>query len=104
MLNFIIPFKTQNLKKNENCLITQLLSIAYAVVPKIMNRIIITTNDVMFLTGKSESYSQKLIKSIKDAYDKKKHQPISIRLFCDYMDLPYEEVFNTVNGIKDQSA
>ncbi|MCP4052084.1 MAG: hypothetical protein GY739_03280 [Mesoflavibacter sp.] len=45
-----------------------------------------------------------MIKSIRDAYGKKKHQPISIRLFCDYMDLSYEEVFNTVNGIKDQSA
>ena len=69
-----------------------------------MKRIIITTNDVVFLMGKSESYAQKLIKAIRDAYGKKKHQPISIRLFCDYMDLPYEEVFNTVNGIKDQSA
>lgn len=69
-----------------------------------MKRIIITTNDVVFLMGKSESYAQKLIKAIRDAYGKKKHQPISIRLFCDYMDLSYEEVFNTVNGIKDQSA
>ena len=69
-----------------------------------MNRIIITSNDVIFLMGKSESYAQKLIKAIRDAYGKKKHQPISIRLFCDYMDLSYEEVFNTVNGIKDQSA
>ncbi len=71
---------------------------------KKMKRIIITSNDVMFLMGKSESYAQRLIKSIRDAYGKKKHQPISIRLFCDYMDLSYEEVFNTVNGIKDQSA
>ena len=69
-----------------------------------MKRIIITTNDIMFLTGKSESYSQKLIKVIRDAYGKKKHQPISIRLFCNFMDLLYEEVFNMVNGIKDQSA
>ncbi len=58
----------------------------------------------MFLMGKSQSSAQKLIKVIRDAYGKKKHQPISIRLFCDYMDLSYEEVFNTVNGIKDQSA
>jgi len=69
-----------------------------------MKRIIITTNDVVFLMGKSESYAQKLIKAIRDAYGKKKHQPISIRLFCDYMDLSYEEVFNTINGIKNQSA
>jgi hypothetical protein len=96
MLNFIIPFKTIKIK-NEDCLTS-----SYSLL--LMRRIIITTNDVMFLTGKSESYSQKLIKSIKDAHDKKKHQPITIRVFCDYMDLPFEEVFNTVNGIKDQSA
>ncbi len=69
-----------------------------------MKRIIITTNDIVFLTGKSESYSQKLITAIKDAHNKKKHQPITIRLFCEFMDLPYDEVFNMINGIKNQSA
>lgn len=69
-----------------------------------MNRIIITTNDVMFLMGKSESYSQKLIKSIKDTHGKMNHQPITIKEFCDYMDLPYEEVFNMVNNINEAST
>ncbi len=69
-----------------------------------MNRIVITTNDVVFLTGKSESYSQKLIKTIKDAYQKEKYQMVTIREFSEYMGISYEEVFNMVNGIKDQSA
>lgn len=69
-----------------------------------MKRIVITTNDVVFLTGKSESYAQKLIRSIKDAYQKEKHQMVTIREFSEHMAIPYEEVFNMVNGIKDQSA
>jgi len=69
-----------------------------------MQRIIIYSAEVAVILGKSQSSSQKLIKTIKDVHGKKKHQPITIRMFCDFMDLPYEEVFKMVNGIKDKSA
>lgn len=97
------PFKTKNQKPKLVLDISNTPICLYASL-KTMKRIIIYPAEVAIILGKSESYSQKLIKSIKDAYGKKKHQPVSIRLFCDFMDLPYEEVFNMVNGIKDQSA
>ncbi|MBB3123551.1 hypothetical protein FHS04_001054 [Mesoflavibacter sabulilitoris] len=69
-----------------------------------MKRITIYPAEAAIILGKSQSSAQKLIKAIKDAHGKKKHQPITIRMFCDYMDLPYAEVFNMVNHINDAST
>ncbi|WNM17969.1 transcription initiation factor IIE subunit beta family protein [Flavobacterium capsici] len=57
-----------------------------------MSRICIYAKDVQIITGKSERQARKIINSIKDAYAKKKHQPVTIKEFCDYMDLDINDV------------
>jgi len=64
-----------------------------------MNRLCIYPKEVAIIKGKSISYSRDLIRRIKDAYGKRKHQPVTIKEFCDYEGLPYEEVFNMINKI-----
>ncbi|MDX1774832.1 hypothetical protein [Oceanihabitans sediminis] len=65
-----------------------------------MKRICIYPSDVVYLLGKSQNASQTLLRTIKDAFEKEKHQVVTIKEFCDYMGLPFEEVFNMINSIK----
>ena len=65
-----------------------------------MNRLCIYPNEVAIITGKSMSSSRQLIRQIKDAYAKQKHQLVTIKEFCDYEGLPYDEVFNMINKIQ----
>ena len=65
-----------------------------------MNRLCIYPNEVAIITGKSMSSSRALIRQIKDVYKKKKHQLVTIKEFCDYEGLPYDEVFNMINKIQ----
>ena len=65
-----------------------------------MKRICIDAKEVAIILGKSQSTAQTLLRTIRDAYEKKKRQPVTIKEFCDYMELPFEEVFNMINGIK----
>lgn len=69
-----------------------------------MKRITIYSAEIAILLGKSQSSAQKLVKIIKDAYGKKKHQPITIQMFCNYMDLPYDDVYNMVNNISEHKT
>lgn len=64
-----------------------------------MRRICIYPSDVAEITGKSISSSRQLIRTIKDVYGKRKHQPVTIKEFCEYEGFPYEEVYNIVNKI-----
>ena len=65
-----------------------------------MNRLCIYPNEVAIITGRSISSSRMLIRQIKDAYGKPKRQLVTIKEFCDYEGLPYEEVFNMINKIQ----
>ena len=65
-----------------------------------MNRLCIYPNEVAIITGKSMSSSRALIRQIKDVFKKKKHQLVTIKEFCDYEGLPYDEVFNMINKIQ----
>ena len=65
-----------------------------------MNRICIYPEEVATITGRSISSSRALIRQIKDAYGKLKRQRVTIKEFCDYEGLPYEEVFNMINKIQ----
>ncbi len=66
-----------------------------------MKRICICINaeQVSIITGKSISTSQSLLRTIKDVHEKKKHQLVTIKEFCDYKGLPFEDVFNLINKI-----
>lgn len=66
-----------------------------------MKQITIYPKEVASILGKSLTTAQTLVRTIKDAYAKEKHQSLTIREFCEYKGLPYEDVFNMVNGIND---
>jgi hypothetical protein len=58
----------------------------------INKRICIYPQDVQLITGKSERYGRKLIRTIKDKLQKEKHQLVTIDEFCDYMGLKKSEI------------
>ena len=64
-----------------------------------MKQLCIYPKEVSIILNKSISSSQELIRTIKDVYGKKKHQVVTIREFCEYEGLPYEDVFNMINNI-----
>ncbi|GGG53112.1 hypothetical protein [Bizionia arctica] len=64
-----------------------------------MRKLCINSSEIGIILGKKPSTAQKLLRTIKDAYGKKKHQSVTIREFCDFECLPYEEIFNMLNGI-----
>ncbi|PNQ72116.1 hypothetical protein C1T31_13510 [Hanstruepera neustonica] len=66
-----------------------------------MNRICIYTQDVIFLTGRSESYARDLLRDIRLLHKKERFQVVTITEFCDYLGLPYDTVYKSINGIHD---
>jgi len=64
-----------------------------------MKQLFIYPKEIVLITGKSLTTAQTLVRTMKDVYDKEKHQAITIREFCDYTGVPYEDVFNMINGI-----
>lgn len=69
-----------------------------------MYRFCIYPKEIAVILGKSETYSRNLVRTIKDVHSKSPHQPITIKEFCDYMDLPYEDIFKSINGLDTRSA
>ena len=63
-----------------------------------LKQLIVHTRDVAIIKGIGEDTARKLIKTIKDCYEKEKHQSLTIREFCEYEDLPYDEVFAMINS------
>jgi len=55
-----------------------------------MQRVVIYPKDVQRITGKSEKYSRRLIKKLKETNGKAGHQFISIEEFASYSGLPIE--------------
>jgi len=45
-----------------------------------------------------------LVRTIKDAYGKSSYQPVTIKEFCDHMNLPFEDIFNDINKNYSKSA
>ncbi|WMI69859.1 hypothetical protein [Mangrovimonas sp. YM274] len=62
-----------------------------------MYRICIYPKDVSWLTGKGERSARELIRDIKLLHHKDKHQLVTIKEFCEYTGLPYDDVFNVIN-------
>lgn len=65
----------------------------------ILKKLIIHSTDVAVLMDVSPDTARRMLKRVKDAYGKQKHQSVTIREFCTYEDLPYEEVFAMLNGL-----
>ena len=64
-----------------------------------MRKLIIHTNEVEQILGCKQRTAQAMLRTIKDVYNKKKHQAVTIREFCEYEGLPYQDVFNEINKI-----
>ncbi|TVZ59139.1 hypothetical protein NA63_1664 [Flavobacteriaceae bacterium MAR_2010_105] len=69
-----------------------------------MHRLCIYTQDVIFITGKSESYARELMRDLRLLHRKDRHQLVAISEFCDYVGLPYRQVFNMINRIRDDTS
>lgn len=62
-----------------------------------MARLIIKPKDVEIILNVSSSNGRKLIRTIKKAYNKERHQIITISEFCRYMGLEVKEVKDELN-------
>ncbi len=62
-----------------------------------MNRkLLIYPSDIMLLTGKSESYARKEIQKLRIALKKEKHQKVTIKEYCQYYDIDYNDVLTAL--------
>jgi hypothetical protein len=66
-----------------------------------MYRICIYAQDLIWITGKGEAYAREVMRDIRLLHGKERHQPVTIAEACDYLRLPYQEVFNMINRIKN---
>jgi hypothetical protein len=57
------------------------------------------TKDVSVILGIGDDTARKILKTIKVAYGKAPHQSVTIREFCEYEDLPYDEVYAMINNL-----
>lgn len=69
-----------------------------------MYRYCIYPKEISIIIGKSYTHSCQLVRTIKDAYGKSSHQPVTIKEFCDHMNLPFEDIFNDINKNYSKSA
>jgi hypothetical protein len=61
-----------------------------------MHRVVIYPKDVQRINGKSEKYSRRLIKKLKEANGKAEHQFISIEEFAVYTGLSIELIVHQI--------
>lgn len=59
---------------------------------KAMKKVIITTGDVQNVVGIGERQARNIIAKIRDYYDKERHQLITVKEFCDYYGVQYEDI------------
>jgi len=69
-----------------------------------MTRIVIYPSDIIILTNKSESYARKEIQKLKKALNKKPHQKVTIKEYCDYYGFNLEEVLSVLSKFDLQKA
>ncbi|OOG69928.1 hypothetical protein B0E43_19655 [Algoriphagus sp. A40] len=60
------------------------------------NRIIIYAQDIMIFTGRSKSYAYKILKEVKTAVGKSKHNLVTIQEFADFHNIPVKELLDTL--------
>lgn len=57
-----------------------------------MQRLCVYPKDIMIITGRSDRYGRKLYKQIKDHFNKKQHQVVTVEEFCQYLGLQPDAV------------
>ncbi|WP_339836271.1 hypothetical protein [uncultured Flavobacterium sp.] len=62
-----------------------------------MARLIIRPKDIEIILNVSPSYARRIVRVIKKAYGKEKHQKITINEFCRYMGLDVKDVKDELN-------
>ncbi|WPR77688.1 hypothetical protein [Algoriphagus sp. NG3] len=55
-------------------------------------RCVIYAKDVQLITGRSERYGYSLLQKMKDFYNKKRHQFITVQEFADFSGIPLVQV------------
>lgn len=63
-----------------------------------LERVCISTKDIMIITGKSERYARNLLQKIRVKLDKKPNQFVTIKEFCEYTGLNEEEINKIIQG------
>jgi hypothetical protein len=61
-------------------------------------RMCIYAKEISLITGRSERYGREVLRDIRLLHGKDKHQVVTIAEACDYLGLPYTEVFKMING------
>lgn len=59
-----------------------------------LKRLVIYTKDIQCITGRSERYARKVLKKIREKFNKERHQVITRSEFCTYMNLREDEIDN----------
>jgi hypothetical protein len=59
-------------------------------------RVCIYPKDVQLITGKSERYGRKLLKKIKEEFQKESHQFITVEEFCSYTGIKLESAISLI--------
>lgn len=60
-------------------------------------RLCIYPKDIMCITGKSERYGRKLLEKIKEKNSKEEHHFVTIKEFCSYTGLDFNDVLATLS-------
>lgn len=64
-----------------------------------IQRLFLTTHDLMKLTGQSYSSSVRLYNTILDAHRKQRPQRVSVNEFAAYMNVGIDEVRNSIQNV-----
>lgn len=57
-----------------------------------MKKVIITTGDIQNVIGIGERQARNIISKMRDYYSKEKHQLITVKEFCDYYGIKYDDI------------
>lgn len=57
-----------------------------------MKKVIITTGDIQNVIGIGERQARNIISKMRDYYNKEKHQLITVKEFCDYYGVKYDDI------------
>lgn len=66
-------------------------------------RMDIKSDEIALLIGVNQNTARRYLRIMKEVYNKKKHQKITIAEFCGYYDLPYKDVFCQINKLKTKA-
>ncbi|MBF2707740.1 hypothetical protein [Flavobacterium soyangense] len=58
-----------------------------------MKKVIITTGDIQNVIGIGERQARNIISKMRDYYSKERHQLITVKEFCDYYGIKYDDIY-----------